>query len=239
MANPQTENGFTRIANEILDHLTLPGISGCEYRIALFVMRKTYGFGKKKDVISLTQFQKGTLTSRRLVVSAIKSLVSKRVLLKEKSVYSFNKNWEEWVVSKREPSVQKGTSASSQKGSKGSSQKGTHKRKIKERIKEIDTPETSSGGLVSQVIKLFEEVNPATKSYYNRPNQREACQKLVDEYGFEEVSKVVAFLPRSNKIPFVPTITTPLQLWEKYQSLKDGLQRKKAELSTKGRGLEI
>src|SRR3990167_4518164 len=238
MASPQIENGFTRIANEILERLTLPGINGSEYRIAIFVLRKTYGFGKKKDRISLTQFQKGTTMKRSHVVETIKSLVDKRILLKDNGSYIFNKDWENWIVHKRVPSTQKGTTASTQKHTRGSTQKGTHKRKTKETItKEIDTPETSSGGLISQVIKLFEEVNAATKSYYNRPPQRRACQNLIDEYGFEEVSKVIAFLPRSNKMSFVPTITTPIQLWEKYQALKDGLQRKKSELSTKGKGL--
>ena len=102
----------------------------------------------------------------------------------------------------------------------------------------LKTAETSSA-LIVEIIKLFEEVNPAVKDYYNRPPQRKACENLINEYGFEAVSKVVAFLPRSNKIAYLPTITTPLQLWEKYQSLKDGLQKKKGELTVKGRGIEI
>ena len=101
MASPQIENGFTRVANEILEHLTLPGINGSEYRIAIFVIRKTYGFGKKKDKISLTQFQKGTSMKRVNAVRTIQSLVVKRILLKEGSSYVFNKNWEDWVVVKR------------------------------------------------------------------------------------------------------------------------------------------
>lgn len=92
-----------------MEHLSSPGISGCEYRAVIFVLRKTYGFKKKKDVIPLSQFQKATGMSRRLVVTTLKSLVLKRVLEKEKNSYSFNKNWETWVVSKRAPSVQLGT----------------------------------------------------------------------------------------------------------------------------------
>ena len=238
MASPQIENGFTRIANEILDHLALPGINGSEYRIAIFVLRKTYGFSKKKDKISLTQFQKGTLMERKHAVKTLKSLVDKRILLKEESVYKFNKNWEEWVVVKRTPSVQKTTSGSGQLYPKGGVQKTTHKRKTKETITK-ETPAGTSPALIVEIIKLFEGVNPAVKSYYNRPPQRKACENLINEYGFDEVSKVIALLPKSNKIAYLPTITTPIQLWEKYQALKDGLQRKKSELQAKGRGLEI
>lgn len=99
------------------------------------------------------------------------------------------------------------------------------------------TAEPSSAKLVTELIKLFEEVNPACKTMYGNTTQRKACEFLLEEYGFDEVSRVIAFLPTSNKMAYVPTITSPNQLWLKYQALKDGLQRKKAELSTKGRGL--
>jgi hypothetical protein len=97
--------------------------------------------------------------------------------------------------------------------------------------------EASSAKLVTELIKLFEEVNPACKTMYGNTTQRKACELLIKEYGFDEVSRVIAFLPKSNKMPFVPTVTSPNQLWSKYQALKDGLERKKGELQAKGRGI--
>lgn len=94
----------------------------------------------------------------------------------------------------------------------------------------------SPAGLASELIKLFEAVNPACKTMYGNTTQRKACEYLIAEYGFEEVSRVIAFLPKSNKIPYVPTITTPNQLWTKYQALRDALEKKKGELSSKGKG---
>jgi len=41
MANPQIEDGYTRIANEILENLIAFDLSGQEVRVALFVIRKT------------------------------------------------------------------------------------------------------------------------------------------------------------------------------------------------------
>lgn len=122
VASPQKENGYTSISNEIIEHLVLPGINGSEFRVLLFILRKSYGFQKKGDVISLTQFQKNTLLNRANVVRTIKSLVAKRLLLREKSAYKFNKNWEQWVVAKRQ--------GSSQKDNLGSSQLATYKRNI-------------------------------------------------------------------------------------------------------------
>lgn len=55
MASPQTEDGYTAIANEIMEALIAAELSGQEFRIALLVIRKTYGFKKKEDAISLSQ----------------------------------------------------------------------------------------------------------------------------------------------------------------------------------------
>lgn len=106
MANPQKENGYTAIANELLEHLIMPGTNGSELKLILFVVRKTYGFSKKQDKISLSQFCKGLSAKRANICRTIKSLVAKRLLLKQDSLYKLNKNWEEWVVAKRLPSSQ-------------------------------------------------------------------------------------------------------------------------------------
>lgn len=110
-----------------------------------------------------------------------------------------------------------------------------HKQEIPEDKEEIPANEQGSFGdnLIPELIKLFEEVNPACRKMYGNKTQRGACRDLIDTYGFDEVSKVVAFLPKSNKIAYMPTITTPLQLWEKYQSLKDKLQQKRSEITSK------
>jgi len=234
MANPQKENGYTSIANEILEHLFLAGINGSEYRILLVVIRKTYGFQKKRDRISLTQFQKNTLMKRTKVVKTIQSLLEKKIILKENNEFIFNKNYDEWIVGKRGStqmvtSPQKVTTASSQKGTKSSPQKGTYKRK-----KETITKETSGyNPLGAEIIKFFIEINPACKRMYGNTTQRQACDDLIETYGFEEVSKVIGILPKTNKIPYFPNITTPDQLWKKYQNLKVKLEQKKEEIISK------
>jgi len=132
MATPQTENGYTRIANEILERLVLPGINGSEYRVLFFILRKTYGFHKTKDRISITQFEQNLSMKRAQAVRTVKSLVEKKIIIKDGGVYQFNKNWEEWGVDKRLPpltSRQKVTTASRQKVTRSSRQKVTHKRK--------------------------------------------------------------------------------------------------------------
>ena len=243
MASPQKEKGFTPIAHEIIDHLVHPGINGCEYRVILFVIRKTYGFNKKTDRISLTQFQKSTLMSRRLVVNTLTSLVSKRVLLKIKNTYGINKNWEQWVVSKRTPSVQKNTVASVQKGTKSSVQKNTYKRNKETITKDIlsepdfleaeiiipegyePLPEISPPSpAVAEIFNAFKIINWRYKNFFRSGEEISAAQELVDIQGKDVVLEVINFLELTKGERFISKATTPSELAEKWAKIEKQIQ---------------
>lgn len=103
MANPQTEDGFTPIANEILEALARVKLSPNEFRIIFFLLRKTYGWRKKSDWISLSQFSKGTGVDRHNVHRALKSLKTKKIIVvgidyRKRPSYGFQKNYEKWKV---------------------------------------------------------------------------------------------------------------------------------------------
>jgi len=103
MASPQKENGYTAIANEILEKLVNISLLGSEFQVLLFIIRKTYGYHKKSDRISLTQFENGTGLSRPTIVKTLKNLVSRNMVVKiylpdENKGYSFVKDHEKWVV---------------------------------------------------------------------------------------------------------------------------------------------
>ena len=55
MANPQIENGYTRIANELLEALCLAKLSANEYKVVLCIIRHTYGYGKTSTELSIKQ----------------------------------------------------------------------------------------------------------------------------------------------------------------------------------------
>jgi phage replication O-like protein O len=102
MANPQIENGHIKIANEIFDALIRSNLSGQELRLALFIIRKTYGYNKKEDYISLTQMMdaiglnktRASQVINRLRLRNIVTVTEKRNGLTVK--YSFQKNYEKW-----------------------------------------------------------------------------------------------------------------------------------------------
>lgn len=99
MANPQKEDGYVRIANDILDNLAKLFLNSREWNVVIFVIRKTYGYNKKFDDIALSQFERGCRLTHSQVCKILPALVSQRILLKSEFGYALNKNYDEWVVS--------------------------------------------------------------------------------------------------------------------------------------------
>jgi phage replication O-like protein O len=225
MANPQKENGFTPIANEVVEQLVKLRIPASEKDILFFVIRKTYGYHKKEDRISLTQFELGTLLSRVTVVKALKNLISRNILVKSGLLFRFNKNYESWVVNagilvKSENIFGKGGYTKSGKGGY------TYKRK-KDMTK--DNSEQSSQEIVF-LIESFSKLNPACKRMYGNKTQRQACSDLIGTYGYERILSVIDnTLPKTNILQFFPTITTPLQLRDKWVLLESAIKRYQSE----------
>lgn len=90
-----------------------------------------------------------------------------------------------------------------------------------------NTSETKVSQIVPLVIDLFKDINPAYKKWFGNKTQRKAVESLVEKVGFEQLAKVIALLPKINKMPYLPTITTPLQLEDKWASLEVGLTKLK------------
>lgn len=99
MANPQLEDGYTPIANEILEHLAKINLSPYENRILLAVIRKTYGWKKKIDFISITQLQEMTGLDRRNVSRTKLKLLNRKIIKQKENKLYFNKNYDEWASS--------------------------------------------------------------------------------------------------------------------------------------------
>ncbi|MFS4438575.1 helix-turn-helix domain-containing protein [Paracoccaceae bacterium GXU_MW_L88] len=83
--------------------------------------------------------------------------------------------------------------------------------------------------LGADIIKAFEAVDGKNKAYYGNKTQRTACDFLIEEYGFDEVMKRVSFLPKTNTMRYCPTITTPVQLRDKWKQLEHAVIRYKEE----------
>ena len=101
-AEIQPENGFVKIHPAILELLATRQLHGREFRCLLFLFRKTYGFQKKEDKISLSQWEEGTGIPRTRVGAVLDNLVAQNIIYridngaKRPSCWGFNKHFETW-----------------------------------------------------------------------------------------------------------------------------------------------
>ncbi len=117
MASPQTGNGFVSIANETFDALGRTKIPAAARQVLDVIFRKTYGWNKLTDTISISQFSKATGICKRNVIRAIHQLEKMNMISVERwgsgendtgggendttpvtkiSTYRFNKDYDTW-----------------------------------------------------------------------------------------------------------------------------------------------
>lgn len=102
MADVQPENGYTKIAHELLERLALTKLSPTQYRIILAVWRYTYGFNRKEHEMSLTFISNAIGADKRNIQRELKGLEEMKIIHQEVKSGSyrkitFNKNYDEWI----------------------------------------------------------------------------------------------------------------------------------------------
>ena len=228
----QLEDGqFTRIVNEALEQIVMTPLPPLELRIVFFIIRKTWGYQKKADIISLTQFEKGLLASRPAIVHSLKNLVLRNIIVKtpllgNKISYSFNKYYDKWVV--KTPKLVKYTNNLSKDAlTETSNDALTHKRKkeiIQKKTIAAEPPE------VNQLLDYFKKTVNEHINFGNK-TERKACTDLLNAYGLDRVKTSLAFLEEKRKTDkYLPLITTPYELWTKWAKIKQHLTAKKGKI---------
>ena len=105
MASPQRENGFTAIANEILENMWKAKLNGTQRNIIDVVWRYTYGFKRNSHSISENFIANLICTNVRQVKREVKKLIDAKILLIESEatnniprIIKFNKNYDLWCL---------------------------------------------------------------------------------------------------------------------------------------------
>jgi len=71
-----TDKGnFTQVPNDVLEAVLRQPLRITQLKAVLYIIRKTYGYQKKDDRISISMMARETGTSRRAMINAIHSLV--------------------------------------------------------------------------------------------------------------------------------------------------------------------
>ena len=172
-------NSF-QVPNALVDEL-MAEMSGIELKCYLFVVRKTKGWNKEFDAISLTQFIKFTGAGKTAVVDALKKLVDLGLLTKKTgsrntSVFSIN------LFGKRTSSeselVQKVNSTSSESEPVTSSES--------ELVQKVNSTSSESEPVTSSESEHTKNNNINTTTKNKNNNTRTAktnVKELLAEYG--------------------------------------------------------
>lgn len=101
--------------------------------------------------------------------------------------------------------------------------KETHKKETHSK----EAEPSSAGAAINLLIDKFKDVNPVYQKFFANKTQRAALERMLARNGPERLAKIIELLPKTNKILYAPTITTPLQLEDKMASLVAFLAREK------------
>jgi len=72
-----------------------------------------------------------------------------------------------------------------------------------------------AGKEVNSLMELFKEVNPSYKLLFSNKTQRKAMERMLKQYGWEKLERMIKGLKKIFGQPYAPTITTPYQLESK------------------------
>ncbi|EPT8873554.1 replication protein [Cronobacter dublinensis] len=90
------DNGFTRIANELLEAVIVADLTARQLKVVLAVMRKTYGFGRALDRISNVQIAEETGIHHTHICKAKNELIAMNILVSSGNQLGINKVVSDW-----------------------------------------------------------------------------------------------------------------------------------------------
>lgn len=206
MANPQLENGFTRIANEILEKMARTKLSPTQYRILFVVWRNTYGYQRKAHKMSLSYIAAATGCDKRSVQRELKKMISMNMLHEtyenQTRVIGFNKYLNQWLTD-GETTNGNTTNGSTTNGSTtngelanttiGETANSTIGETANQQIKNKENIKESSSRDELPPLMNDENLKRIAKAYKDNgfgilfPNAGQALLELADEYTIEWV----------------------------------------------------
>jgi len=141
---PQLENGYTRIADEILEKVATTKLNGTQLRILLIVWRSTYGWQKKEFELSESYLAKATGIHKQQIKRELKTLINMEIILVKKEatfttgrILAFNKNYTvSTQVAKKIPHSELDTTTGSELDTPTGSGLDTQNKELNKQIKE-------------------------------------------------------------------------------------------------------
>lgn len=148
MRGPQLEDGYTRIANEILEAIARFPINATQFRILMVIWRYTYGFNRKSSELSQSFIAEATGLHKKQVQRELNELIKMNIIKVEKEasfssprVLKFNKYYQSWEGANQLPPNEIDTCRGSELVTSPGSELVTQQRQYKDNIKDIEEDE--------------------------------------------------------------------------------------------------
>jgi phage replication O-like protein O len=201
MSSPQKENGYTAIANEILEQIARVKLSPTQYRIIFIVWRYTYGFNRKEHNLSLGFLSKATGCDKRQIQRELKNLEEMKVIKQnvtngKSRIIRFNKHYDTWVVKTDIGGITIGETDNGETDN-GETVKGTIGETVKGTIGETDNQEIQTKENIKDNIphqEIIEYLNSKIGSKYKyttKATQGYIRARWNDGFRVEDFKKVI------------------------------------------------
>lgn len=227
MKSPQLENGYTKISNEIIEALAKTKLNGEALRILFVIIRKTYGYNKKEDKISLSQFMLTTSLMKSAVCRGLKRLINMNIIIKidneDIQIYRFNKDFDSWksltkLLMDSKSLTKPLTTVNETVNTSLTKLRHTKENTTKDNItKDILRSDHKVAG-VEDILNIFYKINP-TLNWGNKTTRSSAAD-LIKKFGLEETKRMAEAVISVQGKPYAPVATTPYQMKEKLAQFK-------------------
>lgn len=180
---PQLENGYTKIADAILENIAKAKLNGTQFRILMIVWRSTYGWGKKSFALSESYLSEATGIHKQQIKRELKAMIELGVLIETRAPtfntpreIQFNKHYlNSLEVSNKIPVIEKDTPTGSEKDTPTGSELDTQNKHINKQSKK-------------QIYEAVFEHYLSSDLYNHRvltEDMKKAIDKATKELGFD------------------------------------------------------
>jgi phage replication O-like protein O len=229
MASPQKGDGYTDIANDIMDHLCKLRIPGEARQVLDLIFRKTYGFSKKTDKISLSQFVEKTGLSKPHVCKALSTLSEMKLIITQKgndmNTYSFNKDYDQWQPLPKKVTLPKKVMTVTEKGNCPTPESLP----LKGHTTPITTPTITTPIREASPQQIFRETWKKVYGKYptgGRTLVDFPINRLINAYGLDKICNAIIWAEQARpKNQYIAVIRNPKDLEDKWNSLVNQRQK--------------
>lgn len=186
-----TDDGYTRIANELLEAVMSADLTARQLKIVLAVIRKTYGFGKKLDRITNTQIAAITGIHHTHVCTAKNEMIGMNILISNGNQIGVNKVVSDWNtdISQVSKTLAKSANKSLAEVANDHSPTQLNTKEIIQKKKEI-TPISPAGDESIPAEKQRRQT--VSKYHFDRDQLKDTWNRKAETYGLPKMVSISA-----------------------------------------------